>query len=82
MYPCEVNGKVVIVLAFKTAYTLEQRRRDNDKKIISLFVGMKDMMGANSEVVINLMMETRQSEKIKGALSLQDERKERVGEAS
>lgn len=44
--------------------------------------GMKDMMGANSEVVINLMMETRQSEKIKGALSLQDERKERVGEAS
>jgi hypothetical protein len=45
MYPYEVNGKVVVVLAFKTAYTLERRRRDNDKKIISLFVGMKDMMG-------------------------------------
>jgi hypothetical protein len=33
-------------LAFKTVYTLEQKRRDNDKKIISLYVGMKDMMGA------------------------------------
>ena len=41
-----VNGKVVVVLAFKTAYTLELRRRDNDKKIISLFTEMKDMMGA------------------------------------
>jgi hypothetical protein len=28
--------KVVVVLAFKTVYTLEQKRRDNDKKIISL----------------------------------------------
>jgi hypothetical protein len=45
MYPHEVNGKVVVVLAFKTAYTLERRRRENDKKIISLFIGMKDMMG-------------------------------------
>jgi hypothetical protein len=45
MYPYVVNGKVVVVLAFKTAYTLERRRRENDKKIISLFVGMKDMMG-------------------------------------
>ncbi|KAF8477646.1 hypothetical protein DFH94DRAFT_671862 [Russula ochroleuca] len=36
----------VVVLAFKTVYTLEQKRRDNDKKIISLYVGMKDMMGA------------------------------------
>jgi len=27
-------------------YTLEKKRRDNDKKVISLFVGMKDMMGA------------------------------------
>ena len=38
--------KLVVVLAFKTVYTLEQKRRDNDKKIISLYVGMKDMMGA------------------------------------
>jgi hypothetical protein len=38
--------KVVVVLAFKTVYTLEQTRRDNDKKIISLYAGMKDMMGS------------------------------------
>ncbi len=41
----EVNGEVVIVLVFRTAYTLERNRRDNDDKIISLFIGMKDMMG-------------------------------------
>jgi hypothetical protein len=41
-----IDQKVVAVLAFKTAYTLERRRRDNEKKIVSLFVGMKDMMGA------------------------------------
>ena len=44
--PCEVTGSTVVVLAFKTVYTLEQKRRDNDKKIISLYVGMKDVMGA------------------------------------
>lgn len=44
--PYEVLRSVVIVLAFKTVYTLEQKRRDNDKKIISLFVGMRDMMGS------------------------------------
>jgi hypothetical protein len=38
--------KIVVVLAFKTVYTLEQTRRDNDKKIISLYAGMKDMMGS------------------------------------
>ena len=37
---------IVVVLAFKTVYTLEQKRRDNDKKIVALFVGMRDMMGA------------------------------------
>jgi hypothetical protein len=46
MRPYEVIRSVVAVLAFKTVYTLEQKRRDNDKKIISLFVGMKDMMGS------------------------------------
>ncbi|KAF8273628.1 hypothetical protein EI94DRAFT_1795034 [Lactarius quietus] len=35
----------VVVLAFKTVYTLEQKRRDNEKKIIALYVEMKDMMG-------------------------------------
>jgi hypothetical protein len=46
MRPCEMTGKKVVVLAFKIVYTLEQKRRGNDKKIISLYVGMKDMMGA------------------------------------
>ena len=41
-----MTAKLVVVLAFKTVYTLEQKRRDNNKKIISLYVGMKDMMGA------------------------------------
>ncbi|KAI9459300.1 hypothetical protein F5148DRAFT_1319727 [Russula earlei] len=36
----------VVVLVFKTVYTLELKRRENDKKILSLFVGMRDMMGA------------------------------------
>ncbi|KAH9045946.1 hypothetical protein EDB84DRAFT_1633013 [Lactarius hengduanensis] len=35
----------VIVMAFKTVYTLELKRRDNEKKIIALYVEMKDMMG-------------------------------------
>ena len=42
----KVTGKVVAVLAFKTVYTLEQKRRDNDRKVISLHIGMKDMMGS------------------------------------
>lgn len=50
----EVIRSVVAVLAFKTVYTLEKKRRDNDKKIISLFVGMKDMMGSLLLCVIQL----------------------------
>ncbi|KAI9464112.1 hypothetical protein BJY52DRAFT_1221492 [Lactarius psammicola] len=30
---------------FKTVYTLELKRRDNEKKIIALYVEMRDMMG-------------------------------------
>lgn len=40
-----VTGKIVVVLAFTTAYKLEAKRRDNEKKIIALYVQMKDMMG-------------------------------------
>ena len=40
-----INWKPVVVLAFKTVYTLQQKRRENDRKVISLYVGMKDMMG-------------------------------------
>jgi len=55
-----VTGKVVAVLAFKTVYTLEQKRRDNDKKVISLHIGMKDMMGSlflcvNSPIKPNIL---------------------------
>ncbi|KAI0960928.1 hypothetical protein AcV7_000168 [Taiwanofungus camphoratus] len=34
----------VAVLAFKAVYTLELTRRENDKRIISLYVEMKDMI--------------------------------------
>ncbi|KAI0265382.1 hypothetical protein BC834DRAFT_825189 [Gloeopeniophorella convolvens] len=34
----------VVVLAFKTVYTLELKRRDNEAKTIALYVEMKDMM--------------------------------------
>ena len=37
--------EIVVVMAFKTVYTLEQKRRDNEKKIIALYIEMKDMMG-------------------------------------
>ena len=41
---CEVTGKLVVVLAFETVYTLEQKRRESDKRVIALYVGMKDVM--------------------------------------
>ena len=41
-----VIKKLVVVLAFKTVYTLELKRRDNESKTIALYVEMKDMMGA------------------------------------
>ncbi|KAF9644577.1 hypothetical protein BDM02DRAFT_928516 [Thelephora ganbajun] len=34
----------VAVLAFKAAYTLETKRRENDKRVLTLYVEMKDMM--------------------------------------
>jgi hypothetical protein len=40
-----VTENLVVVLAFKTVYTLEMKRRDNDKKIVALYAEMKDMMG-------------------------------------
>ena len=39
-----MTENTVVVLAFKTVYTLEMRRRDNDKKVIALYIEMKDMM--------------------------------------
>ncbi len=48
------------VLAFKTVYTMEQTRRDNDKKVVSLHIGMKNMMGSlllcvNSSIQPNIL---------------------------
>ena len=34
----------VAVLAFKAVYTMEMTRRDNDRRVKSLYVEMKDMM--------------------------------------
>ena len=45
MHAQEVTQNAAVVLAFKTVYTLELNRREIDKKIIALYVGMKDMMG-------------------------------------
>ena len=39
------DREIVVVLAFQAVYTLEQKRRDNEKKVIALYVEMKDMMG-------------------------------------
>ena len=44
----------VAVLAFKAVYTLETKRRENDKKIISLYVEMKDMMSVLVRCVTSL----------------------------
>ena len=46
MHEQVITEIVVAVLAFKTVYTLELKRRENEKKIIALYVEMKDMMGA------------------------------------
>ncbi len=35
---------VAAVLAFKAVYTMEMTRRENDRRIISLHVSMKDMI--------------------------------------
>jgi hypothetical protein len=36
----------VVVLAFKAAYNMERTRRENDKRILLLYVAMKDMLTA------------------------------------
>ncbi|KAF7319371.1 VPS13 domain-containing protein [Mycena chlorophos] len=40
----------VAVMAFKAVWALEQKRRDNDKKILALHVEMKDMMGVLTQL--------------------------------
>ena len=38
------DRELVVVLAFKAVYTLEHGRRDREKKVIAIYVEMKDMM--------------------------------------
>jgi hypothetical protein len=45
MCACGVTGETVVVITFKAVYTLELKRRDNERKIIALYFEMKDMMG-------------------------------------
>ena len=42
---------LVAVLAFRAAYALETKRRDNDRKILALFAEMKDMMAVLTQYV-------------------------------
>jgi hypothetical protein len=52
---CGVTGEIVVVQAFKTGVELEQKRHTNDKKVISLYVGMKDMMEVLIRYVSSLL---------------------------
>ena len=40
------------MLAFKAVYTLEKDRRDNDDRVITLYVSMKNMMNVIVQYVI------------------------------
>jgi hypothetical protein len=41
----QIENVLAVILPFNIVYTLELNRRENDKKIIALYVEMKDMMG-------------------------------------
>ena len=41
----------VAVLAFKAVYNMEVKRRQNDKRIVALYVEMKDMIGVLTRCV-------------------------------
>jgi hypothetical protein len=45
VYVYGITGEKVVFLAFKTANNVQQKRHDNDKRVISLSVEMKDIMG-------------------------------------
>ena len=50
-----VTREIVVVQAFKTGFELERKRHTNDKKVISLYVGMKDMMEVLIGYVFSLL---------------------------
>lgn len=49
----------VAVLAFKAVYTMEMTRRENDKRIRSLYVEMKEMIAVLVQYVLSLAILTR-----------------------
>lgn len=54
-----MTENTVVVLAFKTAYTIEMKRSRNEKKIIAVYVEMKDMMGVLLWYVMILLIALR-----------------------
>ena len=40
-----IDDSTAVVVAFRAAYSLETKRRDNDRKIKALFAEMGEMMG-------------------------------------
>ena len=52
---CGVTREIVVVQAFKTGFELEQKRRTNDKKVVSLYVAMKGMMEVFIRYVFSLL---------------------------
>lgn len=52
----KLTENIVAVLAFKTVYTLEMKRRHNEKKIIALYDAMEDMMSVLLWCVITFNM--------------------------
>jgi hypothetical protein len=40
-----IDDSTAVVLVFRAAYSLETKRRDNDRKIKALFVEIGQMMG-------------------------------------
>lgn len=55
----QVTENKVVVLTFKIVYTLETKRRHNEKKIIAVYLEMKDMMSALLRCVTILLVAPR-----------------------
>lgn len=45
---------IVVVLAFKAVYALETTRQENDRRVMTLYVEMKDMMMVMVQYVLSL----------------------------
>lgn len=52
---CQLTAFAVAVLAFKSVYGLEMTRRSNEKKVVALYVEMKDMIYVLLQYVSGLL---------------------------